>query len=418
MFAAGGPRNSCGPTTVTSPRRGGLHKVHGQLLDKGVLYGSCLTQSAGREDRGARAFVGPGRTAAFTLVELLVVIAIIGLLVALLLPAVQAARESARRIECTNHLKQIGLGLHNHHDTSGRFPSSQTGSGEQLASGGCRPGFYSWRARILPYIEQQALHDAIDFSVNMSGNCTSGGPINAGHRNAPAAAAVVESFLCPSDGRTGNNAAVMGTANPASSNYTANAGWPSLATGYSGERPTPGRHNGLIGLENPGRPIAWHPPGGVRMHDVTDGLSHTAAVAEHLIQSGNRQSEILDSPETMKSYHITGNPRTLAQMVQRCSAASTHADIAMSAYLGRAWISGWSRTGATYMHVKTPNTNNCHFGLDDDSGDVLITPSSHHPGGVQLLMGDGHVVFVSDNVDAHVWWAAGSRDGDETVGSF
>jgi prepilin-type N-terminal cleavage/methylation domain-containing protein len=358
------------------------------------------------------------RAKGFTLVELLAVIAIVGLMVSLLLPAVQAARESARRMRCANHLKQIGLALHQHHDVSGRFPTSQTGSGAALPNGGCRAGFFSWRARILPYIDQQALYNAIDFTANMSDHCGTGAPISSYHTNAQAAATPVETFLCPSDVETVGRSSTMGSARPAPANYTANAGWPSLATGYAGERSTPGRHNGLVGLENPGRRIVWHPTRGIRICDVTDGLSNTAAAAEHLIQFGSRQSEILDAPETMKSYHITGHPRTLAQMAERCDARNTHADVGMSAYLGRAWISGWSRTGSTYMHVKTPNTNNCHFGLDDDSGDVLVTPSSHHPGGVNLLLGDGRVTFVADEVDAKVWWAAGSRDGGEVTEAF
>jgi prepilin-type processing-associated H-X9-DG protein len=330
---------------------------------------------------------------------------------------VQAAREAARRTECQNNLKQMGLAFMNHHDTLGHFPVTQLGSGAPDGSGGCGAGFYSWHARILPFIEQQTLFDTINFKVNMADTCNSGqsGLISASHRNATAAATVVKTFLCPSDGQTGSNAEVMGSANPASDNYAANAGWPSLATGYRGERPTPGTYNGLISLENPAAPAPWHPRRPIRIEHVTDGLSHTAAVAERLIQSGRTQAEILGSPQTLKSYHVTEVPRTLEKMAERCNPTYTHADVARSAYLGRAWISGWSATAPTYLHLKTPNTNNCHFSASHSGGDFSATASSNHPGGVNVLMGDGHVVFISNVIEPRAWWAMGSRDAGDSV---
>src|SRR6187455_1336232 len=99
---------------------------------------------------------------AFTLVELLVVIAIIGVLVALLLPAVQAARESARRMKCTNNLKQLGLALHNHHDTFGVFPAAD----DEIPNPAGGTWKHSWIVRVLPYLEQQALHDQYKFDQN------------------------------------------------------------------------------------------------------------------------------------------------------------------------------------------------------------------------------------------------------------
>jgi prepilin-type processing-associated H-X9-DG protein len=148
---------------------------------------------------------------------------------------------------------------------------------------------------------------------------------------------------------------------------------------------------------------------------VTDGLSHTAAVAERLIQSGTNQREILDSPQALKSYHVTEIPRTLEKMAERCDPANSHADLARSAYVGRAWISGWSATAPTYLHLKTPNTNHCHFSASHSGGDFSVTASSHHPGGVNVLMGDGHVVFTPDGIEPRVWWALGSRDAGDTA---
>jgi prepilin-type N-terminal cleavage/methylation domain-containing protein/prepilin-type processing-associated H-X9-DG protein len=350
---------------------------------------------------------------AFTLVELLVVIAIIGILVALLLPAVQAARESARRIQCTNHLKQLTLALQNYHGARGAFPVNQTGSG--IASGSnCKPGFYSWKVQLLPYIEQTPLYDSIDLTANMSGVCGSGAPIDATHRNAAAAATVVDAFLCPSDVTAVTSTNVMGTANPASDSYAGNAGWPSSATGYNGERAAPGPHNGVISLANPGKPAAWHPKGKVSIRRITDGTSHTAAVAERLVQAGTTLNELRNGPENLKSYHVTGAARTLSGMRDQCGAGSTHSDPVASAYLGRAWISGWSPTAPTYMHLNTPNTHHCHFQNADPDGDFAVTPTSHHSGGVNVAMVDGHVDFVNDDVEPAAWWALGSRDGGES----
>ncbi len=177
----------------------------------------------------------------FTLVELLVVIAIIAILVMLLLPAVNAAHEAARNSQCKNNIRQLALALVNHESTYGYFPISQVSSGTDRAGGGCQAGFFSWHARILPFIEEDTLFKRIDFDTDMADECSDGqsGLISSTHPNAAVAAVVVPTFLCPSDGHTGHSAEIMGTANPASDNYAANAGWPSLATGYGGEREAP-----------------------------------------------------------------------------------------------------------------------------------------------------------------------------------
>ena len=103
---------------------------------------------------------------AFTLVELLVVIAIIGILVLLLLPAVNAARESARNTQCKNNIRQLALAVVNYEGAHRRFPVSQTASGQRNKDGSCQGGFYSWHARILPFIEAQNVFEEIDFKID------------------------------------------------------------------------------------------------------------------------------------------------------------------------------------------------------------------------------------------------------------
>jgi prepilin-type N-terminal cleavage/methylation domain-containing protein len=352
----------------------------------------------------------------FTLIELLVVIAIIGILVALLLPAVQQAREAARRTQCRNNLKQIGLALHNYHDVHGCFPLSMPGGG--IGGSGCTTGFYSWQAYILPFIDQGPLYNSINFHVEMAGpgSCNNiyDASIASSHVNASAAGIIVPMYLCPSDSYA-SNAVVMGSADPAPGSYAANAGWPSLTTGLeSDEWPTPRKYSGIISLASPADTVAWHPAQAVRLRDVTDGTSNTMAVSERLIMKGQTLQEIRDSEEKLLSFHLIETARPLARMVSSCNLLG-HADVYFSAFQGRSWISGWTLTAPTYMHVFTPNTRNCHLHGGEGTGDNLVTPSSRHTGGVHSLLCDGSVRFVADSIDQRVWWVVGSRnDGQVT----
>ena len=151
----------------------------------------------------------------FTLIELLVVIAIIAVLIALLLPAVQAAREAARRIQCTNNLKQIGLALHNYHQAIGTFPlANATGwSAGQFGTGLTTWGTWSGQAMMLPYLEQNTIYNACNFSWN----CWYG---TGEYINSTAFHTKINSFLCPSDGIAGS-----GNYNPAVQYKTATIGF-------------------------------------------------------------------------------------------------------------------------------------------------------------------------------------------------
>ncbi len=277
----------------------------------------CTTSMMCRRARHhTRPLAGAARRPAFTLVELLVVIAIIGILVALLLPAVQAAREAARRIQCTNHLKQIGLALHNYHDTHLAFPMTTTGA--EPGGAGCGSGFYSWMALVLPYVEQAPLHNSIDFRVGMMDQCSGyyGLTISAPHRNAAAAATVVAGYLCPSDGFSPTS--ILGSAAPAPGNYTANLGWPSRCTGIDGTASPLLQHNGALGVVNPRDGDGWQ-RGQVRLADFTDGTSNTAAVSERLITSAETYLDLGNYGESLHSFCGGGvAARSLPRWVRYC----------------------------------------------------------------------------------------------------
>lgn len=355
--------------------------------------------------------------AGFTLVELLVVIAIIGILVGLLLPAVQAARESARRMQCSNNLKQLGLALHNYHDAHKVFPLNMAGGGVR-GGANCTSGFYSWLTYILPQIEQANIYNTIDFNIEMadSGTCHNvfAASISESHANAAAARSIVPTFLCPSDPAGHANAAAMGTANPASDSYAGNAGWPSWSTGIAGERSAPNApYNGIISMATPAVDVPWHPSRGIRFGDVTDGLTHTTAISERLIIQAQSVFEVRGEDPRALSHHSTERPRSQAGIARNCELS--HRDLFHSIFQGRAWISGWTLTSPTFMHIYGPNSWNCHFHGGEGTGDNVVTPSSNHTGGVNLAMCDGSIHFVSDSIDQQVWWLLGSRNDGQVA---
>ena len=353
------------------------------------------------------------RHSAFTLVELLVVIAIIGILVGMLFPAIQAVREAARRTSCSNKMRQIGLAVANYESALSRFPVNQVGPGASDGSGGFTTGYYSWLVPLLPHLEQDNVHNMLNLSINNGdGNDFK---ISASHPNATAVNSVIDTFLCPSDTPSFDNSAFLGSANPAPNSYVGNAGWPSYCTGYNGERPVPGKFNGVVSLENPSVDVAWHRRGKIRHSDIRDGTTNVAMISERLIQSGQSVPAIQGSDIRQLLQHILERDETLAEIDHAIS--NSHGHVLESAHIGRSWASGSPLVGPTYMHVKTPNARSGFYNTSHSEGDFVITPSSQHPGGVNLVMVDGSTHYVSDSIDREVWWAIGSRD-DGRIAQF
>ena len=341
----------------------------------------------------------------FTLVELLVVIAIIGILIGMLLPAVQAVRSTARRITCANKIKQLGLAIHNYESANMTFPVSQVGPGMSDGAGGYQAGYYSWLVPLLPFIEQENVYNQFDLNVNNGDG--SDFTISESHPNAIAAATSLDVLLCPSDEASDDNT-YMGTSNPGSSNYAGNIGWPSKTSGFAGERSSE-HYSGVIPLENPSRNVAWH-QSKLGFGDISDGTSNTSMVSERLIQTGTSVSDVRNSDPRLGSRHIVPSGLEILARLAGKMEASTDQHVLESAFTGRSWSSGYSLAAPTFVHILGPNAVAGHFSTSKTEGDNLISPSSQHTGGVNLARADASVSFVSDDIDQEVWWALGARD--------
>ncbi len=298
---------------------------------------------------------------AFTLVELLVVIAIIGVLVALLLPAVQAAREAARRMQCSNNLKQMGLAIHNYHDTNGSFPPSAIKGKVGDGSGSAQA--LVWGGSILPYIEQRNMFDQIQgkgFAINWADDGV----------NEQILRTKLPAYQCPSSpdssqpwddgGATGRHRASYGCVVSGTVGYTISS---KATNGESKHHMDDGgqlhaRHNGPFLMQNLTTTFG----------DITDGSSNTLFIGERYRNKA-----------TNRNYIAIGTP----------SGQDEHAR--------------WA--GSTGIQLNTLDTGTQGF----------AGFHSAHSGGAQFALGDGSVRLLSENIDRYVYACLGTRSGAEPV---
>ena len=332
---------------------------------------------------------------AFTLVELLVVIAIIGILVALLLPAVQAAREAARRMSCSNNLKQFGLGIHNRHDTYKKFPPANTRGGAPCNANQQSWAGFSVHTFMLPFVEQKVIFDQLDLT-----SCAIRAP------NLTIRQTNVSAFVCPSDPRFRSpDTTTAGAQSEGSSNYGFSLG-PTLdvwGTAVANER----------GMFNMNRVTS--------MGDIVDGTSNTIAASEFL--KGDNNGSLYSTGDMIYSVPLGALPLykpTLAAL-QTYSTACAPMKASHTSNNGLSWMY------AMVMHslISTADTPNsplltCAQGVccltDGSRGNFQAR--SRHPGGVQVLLGDGSVRFVGNTVDLNTWQSLGSIGDSETIGEF
>jgi prepilin-type N-terminal cleavage/methylation domain-containing protein len=315
----------------------------------------------------------PRSQSAFTLVELLVVIAIIGVLVGLLLPAVQSAREAARRMSCSNNLKQLGLALHNYESSYKRLPSGRS----ELS--------LSPHAALLPFVEQTAVAHLIDWKS----------PWN--HANNDAARAITLGlFNCPSDPQLFNPPQGFAT-----TNYRSNQG-----SGILYGLPPTDPSNINFGMPEPNGPLI--PVKYLRLGDITDGLSNTAVFSEHGI--GDFSNAISSPTDT---FWPKTHPRTADEAIQQCNAIDVN-DLQFQrvSNVGAPWLQSYHST-STYFHVAPPQSRSCMF----PPGRIATSAKSFHAGdGVLVTRCDGSTGFIPRTIDTLVWRALGSRNGGETLG--
>jgi prepilin-type N-terminal cleavage/methylation domain-containing protein/prepilin-type processing-associated H-X9-DG protein len=324
---------------------------------------------------------------AFTLIELLVVIAIIGVLIGLLLPAVQKVRESAARLTCTNNLKQIGLGLHNYHDSQGSFPPGYIDGNTNPNStpdNDVGPG-WGWAALLLPYIEQDNVYRQINFKQ----------PVGSGV-NATISQLPLKIYQCPSDGLQDafpvyDSSFTTPIATVAHSNYVGCNGWIEAFNGAGGNPGTEGNDGLVGGSGSAGVGLFWR-NSHTKIASVTDGMSNTIIVGE---RSSNH------SPSTWTGAVPGG----------RCPAwMATQPPCIYCAPPGPAYDNADFAEALVLSHGNATHVPSADFPIFDPD-----TFYSYHTGnGANFLFGDGSVHFLTSSINPYTFQYLCTIAGGET----
>lgn len=338
------------------------------------------TRICGRSDRRAV----HRHCRAFTLIELLAALAVIGVLLALLAPAIMAARESSRRLTCANHLHQLGLALHNYHSQYTVLPFGVGADRDPTVAGpgGIDDRRYSAHSQLLPFLDQMSLYRRIDFNVapfHPYFNALKG-PSGEMPVNGAAAATRVAVFLCPTDLESGQSPWGQ-------KNYRTNNG--STWNGRAG--------NGPFGQNS-----------SVRLDNIRDGTSQTAMLSERCKGRWSAEVNLRDDLVNRANLWTEATFRSWCGQLTPTQAAVLPRDPEG----GQTWLEGnfnWTR----YNHLLNPNFPSCKNGITWSG--VALSASSRHPTGVNTLYCDGSVRFVTENIDRLVWSGTGSINGNEVI---
>jgi prepilin-type N-terminal cleavage/methylation domain-containing protein/prepilin-type processing-associated H-X9-DG protein len=355
------------------------------------------------------------RRRGFTLIELLVVIAIIGVLIALLLPAVQSAREAARRSQCTNNLKQIGLALHNYHDANETFPMGASLGMRNLNQYYAKQNF-SPHVAMLNQLEQQPVYN----SINFYWGCEDDTAQTCFVVNSTATRMKIATFCCPSD----PNAGVPDhNLDPNTNSYYGCIG---TTTYLLNTNTSIGPYLNGNGPPLPSTGIfTWQMSYGIR--DILDGASNTIAFAEGVV--GNQklvahQRRIgltsVKMPAGALVYDASLVPDQLNLAIQACSQKWLSSNSTPDRQRGENWAHG-CQDMTLFTTLVTPNAftttwTNCSA-VGSGAMSSFSNSDSYHPGGVNVLLSDGSVRFVKDSVSPPTWWALGTKAGGELVSS-
>ena len=350
----------------------------------------------------------PSRLRGFTLIELLVVIAIIAVLIALLLPAVQSAREAARRSQCINNMKQIGLAAHNYVSTFQVLPFGKGHNYVATVPGAAAYARWSVHSQLLMYLEQGNLFAAINFQLppetpGMAGDVPFMPPYqNANRENMSACLSQVATFLCPSDGA----GSLLGQW-PGGNNYLGNLqGYAcDLSEGFPSTAVPSETTQGIFYFQS-----------AVKLAQVTDGLSNTAFFSEKIRGTDTNDGDAR-SDSLIMSGTINTTPNGMDGTYATCQALSPRTTTRLTRRQGMSWVMG-EMCCTSYNHVAPPNGQTCAgLGFPGNMANMpmQVPPSSRHPGGANVMMGDGSVKFVKNSVALPTWRALGTRAGGEVI---